>query len=127
MEEREDDCPHLRDCFYHHPLHCALCHWCHPLSNLGSPSRPALLFRAALHGGCQEELSLLCPSPQGMLLDPLAPDSEALCHIVCPREYLGSLEGESWIMATFHGSSKFIRETQRAQHVSGTLMVTGRQ
>lgn len=26
VEEREDDCPHLRDCFYHHPLHRALCH-----------------------------------------------------------------------------------------------------
>lgn len=31
VEEREDDRPHLCDCFYHHPLHCALCLWCHSL------------------------------------------------------------------------------------------------
>ena len=42
VEEREDDCPHLCDCFYHRPLHRAFCHWRHP--NLGNPSLPALLL-----------------------------------------------------------------------------------
>lgn len=48
VEECEDDRPHLRDCFYHRPLHRALCHGCHPLSNLGNPSHPALFLGGSL-------------------------------------------------------------------------------
>lgn len=54
VEEREDDCPHLCGCFYHHPLNRALRLWCHPLSDLGSPSHLALLFLASPHGGHPE-------------------------------------------------------------------------
>lgn len=67
------------------------------------------------------------PSPQGMLLRPLAPHSEAPLPHCWPGKYLGSLEGESGTVAAFHRSSELVGESWRAQHVAGTLMVAGRQ
>lgn len=103
VEEREDDCPHLCDCFYHRPLHRAFCHWRHP--NLGNPSLPALLLGHHLPW-CM---------PRGAL-------SPVLLHVECcsvllpcilkppvyPREHLGLQKERAGLWLHFRGPQSWL-------------------